>query len=390
MKELRLHHHQSLAMESTSRFVLLLAGTGGGKTWFGGPWLANEISKYPGEQWFIVAPTYKMLMRATVPTFTECFNGTTLEGELKQSLGKYVLPDGGTIWLGSADRPETLEAGQYRGAWLDEAGQMKFQTWVVIQARLGQKQGRCLLTTTPYAVNWLYHEFYKRWMAGDCDYDVIQFRSADNPYYPLEEFERARKTLDSRLFEMRYEGQFRKMAGLIYPDFGASHIVDEFTPPTNHLGDLQGELVGGLDWGYNNPFVALDIHISDDGVWTVYREHYQSRLTLGEHSEYLDRDILYYADPSGKQEINELRALDHRIYPGNNDVAMGIQKVSELIKDGRLRVSKSCPHLIDEFETYHYNEESEKPVKEDDHCLDALRYAVLSHSGGGTTYFKIG
>lgn len=385
VKEITLHKYQTKALVSKSRFIALIAGTGGGKTFTGPVWLIREIKRHPKGNFLVVAPTYKMLTRATIPTLVECFRGTVLEGEYKPSLGQYLLPCGGIIWFASADRPETMEGGQYVAAWLDEAGQMKLGAWIVIQARLGQKMGRCLITTTPYAINWLYHEFYKRWQSGDKDYDVVQFSSVDNPYYPVEEYERAKRTLDPRLFEMRYQGAFRKMAGLVYPEFNASHIIDGFEPPRD-----SGVCVGGIDWGYNNPFVALDIHVSDDNVWTVYKEHYAPRLTLGEHSSYLDRDILYYADPSGKQELNELRALDMRVFPGNNDVSGGILKVNELIKDGRLKVSKECPHLIEEFETYHYDRETEKPVKEDDHALDALRYAVLSHSGGGTRYFKIG
>ena len=166
-KEITLADHQAKAIDSQKRFIALIGGTGGGKTFTGPMWLYQEIEKHPDDHFLVIAPTYKMLIRATVPTMIEIFRGTHAEGEYKASIGQYVLPTGGTIWFGSADRPETLEGGQYRAAWLDEAGQMKRQVWIVIQARLGLKQGRAFITTTPYAVNWLYTEFYKKWLAGD-------------------------------------------------------------------------------------------------------------------------------------------------------------------------------------------------------------------------------
>ncbi|GAI83775.1 unnamed protein product, partial [marine sediment metagenome] len=118
----------------------------------------------------------------------------------------------GVVYFGSADRPDSLEGGQVRAAWVDEAGQIKRASWEAIQRRLGFFMGRGLLTTTPYSLNWLKTDFYDHWKKKDPDYDVVQFRSIDSPYYPEEEYERARRTLDRRIFEMRYDALFRKMA----------------------------------------------------------------------------------------------------------------------------------------------------------------------------------
>ena len=46
-----------------------------------------------------------------------------------------------------------------------------------------------------------------------------------------------------------------------------------------------------------------------------------------------------------------------------------------------LTVDPSCVNLIAEVETYHYPDnrtESDKPVKEFDHAIDALRYGLAS------------
>jgi len=107
-----------------------------------------------------------------------------------------------------------------RFIWNDEVGQDRYQAWVNIQGRAAFKEAQIFNTTTPYALNWMYHDIYRPWTEGRLsDVDIIQWRSIDNPYFPKAEYERQKKMLDSRVFAMKYEGTFQKMAGLVYEDF---------------------------------------------------------------------------------------------------------------------------------------------------------------------------
>ena len=65
------------------------------------------------------------------------------------------------------------------------------------------------------------------------------------------------------------------------------------------------------------------------------------------------------------------------IESANNEVNAGIEKLNGRIKTGRFKIFKSCKNTIDEFETYHWIEGRDKPEKENDHCMDALRYLVM-------------
>ena len=376
-QKIKLHYYQTLAYKSNKRFILIVAGTGGGKTWFTAPWLAREVSKYPTDNFLLVSPTYKMLNRVLVPKIRELWKGSKLEGEYKEARGVYELPTGGKIFCGSADRPETLEGVHVRAVVMDEPSLMKRFTWIVVQARVGQKLGRVLLTGTPTrGRNWLYHEFYKPWKEGEPEFDVIQFKSLDNPYYPKEEFERANRTLDRRTFAIRYLGLFEKMEGLVYIDFNDSNIIDYM--PSNVV-----ETRYGLDWGFNNPAVVDVFQKDKDGIWYHVDEWIKSKQVIKEQIKAVqDFEIKYgrgylYCDPSEPAYIQTFVNAGLLAVAADNSVRPGIQEVQTLTKLNQLLVHRRCKDTIEEYESYVYPEnEKDVPVKDYDHSMDATRYAM--------------
>ncbi len=165
--------------------------------------------------------------------------------------------------------------------------------------------------------------------------------------------------------------------GLVYPDFGACVVEPEDWP-----AEITGTREGGIDWGWNNPFAALGAVLDHDDVLWVGWERYGSRVTLTEHSKALPRDgTRWWADPAGADQINELRRADHHIiaatHRGRRPLEDGINKVSERIRSGRLKVKGSLGNLIGEAGKYRYERQTETPVDQDNHALAALRYMVV-------------
>jgi phage terminase large subunit len=61
----------------------------------------------------------------------------------------------------------------------------------------------------------------------------------------------------------------------------------------------------------------------------------------------------------------------------------GIRLVSSLLAAGKLKVHRSCQALITELPAYVWSDKAalageDKPVKIDDHGVDALRYGVMT------------
>ena len=384
-KTYKLHKGQSDVMRAHARFKGAIAGTGGGKTALGPVWILERIQQHikSGSTepvlGLVVAPTYQIMARATAPTLVSTLMDTDLEGTYVESKNRYYLPRGlGVIWLLSADSPGSLEGGQFDWAWLDEGGQLKYDSWVAIQGRVGQKQSPVLVTTTPYGLNWLYKEFYKRWAAGDKDYYVRQWPSNSNPAYPTAEYERAKRTMSPQRAAMRYDGQFVKMAGLVYPTLEDCR-VDHFDPPP-------GRLVGGIDWGWNNPFAAVGaaLYVNEygDDVLYVHYERYKRFTTLAEHARAIPRGHYWYADPAEPDSIASLRVAGHACRAADNSIITGIDAVSNRLYTRRLLISDRCKALFGESQLYSYPTKDDepygdRPIDDNNHALGALRYMVM-------------
>ena len=61
----------------------------------------------------------------------------------------------------------------------------------------------------------------------------------------------------------------------------------------------------------------------------------------------------------------------------------GIRMVASLLASGRLLIHKSCKNLIDQMQSYSWDEKAteageDKVVKRDDHAVDALRYGIVT------------
>jgi len=101
----------------------------------------------------------------------------------------------------------------------------------------------------------------------------------------------------------------------------------------------------------------------------------------------------YVIDPAARNKNNQTgrsdqqEFADYGVYtiPGQNAVTAGINHVKERLAADKLFVAAPCQELRSEFRKYRWVKENprteqaatEKPVKKDDHALDALRYVVM-------------
>lgn len=106
------------------------------------------------------------------------------------------------------------------------------------------------------------------------------------------------------------------------------------------------------------------------------------------HEQYDNRAFYIFLDPSAKGLAEEIkratRSLGYSVFmrDAENDVALGISRVQKTMTFDILSISPKQENADREFGTYEYDKKSiergkEVPVKIDDHCCDAIRYAVM-------------
>jgi hypothetical protein len=287
---------------------------------------------------------------------------------------QFELANGSRI-ISLPGREETIRA--FQGVALliiDEAARVPDALYYSVRPMLNVSRGRLVCLSTPFGARGF---FWREWHDTRADWRRVHITWRDCPRIAAEAIADEQRAMGDLWVAQEYEGSFVSMEGLVYPDFPEA-LLDQETVP-------EGRPVGGIDFGWRNPFAALWGTLDKDDVLWISGERYGSQVPLHQHAAALreQRNVTWYADPSGRTEIEELRAADLRVLPGANDIRLGIAAVTARLRTGRLKVLRSrCPHLIGEARLYRYptaqerRGESELPLDAHNHALGALRYLV--------------
>ena len=381
---------QDRAIFSNHKITICCTGIQWGKTCSGAMWLRIKISQFSNESnnFIITAPTYKIMQQSTLPEFMSVFKDI---GKMNKSEYSFKIDGGGTIYLRTGTEPDSIVGiTNVQAIWGDEAGKYSLYFWNNIEARAAFKDAPIMLTTTPYSLNWLYKELIRPSQAGKrTDILLIGAKSIENPYFNKETYYRRQQTMDPRRFNAIYNGNFERMQGLVYDCFDENiNVVENFLHPTGTT------YFGGIDWGYNDPFVFLTRAITSDGNHFQISEFCKTRMTLSDIIIFLKAKLLIYpykiiyCDPSQPAYIEELCRNNIPAVGADNNILFGIEKHYELIKTTRFKILKgSSPHTLSEIESYHWPEpvdlmpdqhaKPERPVDQDNHAMDAQRYISI-------------
>jgi len=251
----------------------------------------------------------------------------------------------------------------------------------VLEPTLLTTKGRAVFASTPNGFN----DFY--YLANIAQKDERWFyshaTSYDNPLNDEQWLNEKKESMPEDRFAQEYLADFRKQEGLVYKEFNRGvHVYDEREID-------EDTIIGAVDFGFVNPFAFLKAKRDKRGTYWFFHETYLTGKTDAQIAELVasHHDLTkVYPDPENQGAIKELRDRHVNVMEvnkGKDSVITGISKIRELLKQRRIRIHRSCVNLIWEFETYHYPKakeglnDSEVPVKENDHALDALRYIIL-------------
>lgn len=410
---LDLHPGQTQAWKSNKRFVLVMAGTQGGKTSFGPYWLYREIITCGPGDYLIVTPTFQLLERKLLGEFRRVFEKVLDVGRYRASpMRVFEFSDDGErrthrdrydpnvrtrVQFGYAEDSDSLESMTALACWCDEAGQKKFRldSWQAILRRLSLTKGRVLVTTSVYSLHWL-KGLIEKANAGDKSIEVVRFDSTENPTFPAEEFERARRDLPAWKFNMLYRGMFDRPAGLIYDCIDESvQRVPRFTIPPEWKRCL------GLDFGTVNTagvYVAEEPETKRLYIHQTY--HHGGESAQGHVRRLLQNQygIPYAVGGSWSEDDwrTEFRKAGLPVRkPKIRDVEVGITRTYGAWQRGELYAFDDLDEFWDEVNTYSraLDENGEPTDKIEDahafHLMDAQRYILSDLRGGAADYAPI-
>lgn len=248
--------------------------------------------------------------------------------------------------------------------------------------------------------HWYYRDvldFHMTKQRGNPDYgfNYGHFTIADNLSIPDDQLRTALSTYDKKSLWYARDilGLRRSPEGLVYDMFGDHNLYQTGEEPVD-MAWISTRAIA-VDYGTTNPCVFLEVFDDGDTIrvdreyrWDSRQEHRQKtdaeyaadmEVFLGDKNKWCNVIV----DPSAASFIAELKSRGIFVTPAKNDVLDGIRKVSTLLHRKQLQINRSCAGLQEEFHLYRWDEKAsqrgeEKPLKENDHGLDALRYYVNS------------
>ena len=214
----------------------------------------------------------------------------------------------------------------------------------------------------------------------------IHFKMEDNPSLSGEILERYKSLYSGPFYQRFVEGKWIAAAGAVYPFMSKDSA---FCDVPNERAE---KYVISCDYGTVNP--------SSFGLWgligdTWYRlsEYYYDSRAVGfqrtdeEHYKGLcelagDRDIeKVIVDPSAASFIQTIRRHGKfTVQSADNRVIDGIRSVSTALRNGSVKICKTCVDAVREFGLYRWDDSGVKdcPIKENDHAMDDIRYFVTA------------
>jgi hypothetical protein len=283
---------------------------------------------------------------------------------------KLELANGSRI-LCLPGKEETVRCYSPQLILIDEASRVPDDLYRAIRPMLTISKGRIVALSTPFGQRgWYYHE----WKSQN-NWHRVQITAAEHPRIGAEILHSELASMGQAWIDQEYLCLFTAMQGLVYPDFQKCQAPIDITK-------VWGQKVGGIDWGWRNPFAAIWGTLDNDDVLHLYGERYLRQVALHEHAAALPK-ITWYADPAGRTELEEFRAAGHVIRRAVNTIRLGIAAISARLRDGRLVIDpKRCPNLCAEATLYRYPDDKERivygenPIDDQNHALGALRYLI--------------
>jgi phage terminase large subunit len=392
---------------NTSKEILFSSGAGGGKSYAGILKGLMLNIRYGGNRGLITRKEMTALRNSTWITVHEVIPEDMIvyENQVRGIIEHKTSDPARTSEIRFAgldrkkgqDYPTKIGSTEFGWIFADEANELEIGDWEMLITRLrlnfdqydaefnDRIPRQIFAATNPDTPH---HWIHKRFIEDEQDdRDVIFTTPYENPYLPDGYIESMESMVGGIRRERLLEGKWVQAEGMVF-DYdarkhrGSEKILDD-------VNDYQ-RIVLGMDSNYPKPRAAVLIGFTGE-EFHVIDEYYEQRshpedlakwvndVVLGdEHHDVKKSRVEAYHDPSDPSAIDKIqRHTGITVKKADNDVIPGIASVNRHFENNTVMIHPRCSNVVDEITAYEWkSEEEEKPVDEDDHLMDAMRYAV--------------
>jgi len=372
------------------RRFISYGGSGSGKSVFvAQKKIINHMIKpsHAGRNTLIVRKAAKSNRTSTFPLIKKILKEFKLYDFCKINVTEMLieLPNGNQIRFMGLDDAEkiksiTFDNGDLTDIWIEEATEITYDDYQSLDLRMrGQSKHpkQIVMTMNPISENhWIKKHFIdeKKEPATILKTTYKDNRFIDDEYKKkLESY----KETDEYFYNVYALGNWGVLGETIFQNY----IVHDF--------DVHGlnnkPTVYGVDYGFNDPSVFLDVRLHDEEIY-ICNEIYQTGLLNNELmnlavQEGFDPAKLSTHDCAEADRIEEFKRAGwnaQAAQKGPGSIKAGI----DWLKRHKIHIhEKNCPNTAREIAQYHYKKTRDgvvldEPVDINNHAMDALRYAV--------------
>jgi PBSX family phage terminase large subunit len=373
-------------VEATHRFNIWVGAVSSGKTYSSLERFIHDLKDGPPGDAMIIGVNRGSIQRNILthlyrrlgfPTPTEKAQSAKLYGRIVWFVG---APDVSAV--------TTIQGSTLALAYVDEATCLPEPFWKMLESRLRVPGAKLLATCNPDGpAHWLKKNYIDN---PQLDLACWSFNLDDNPSLDAAYKQQLKASYTGMWYKRYILGEWALAHGAIYDCYDHDNEYTKEYPAPNYY-------IVGIDYGTTNATAAVLCAITPN-KWPQARveaEYYYDSAKKGRSKTdaELVRDIkefigyknvsAVYVDPAAASFKIALRQADIPVLDANNDVLLGIKTVAKFIAGKNIIIHQGCTTLREHIQSYAWDAKAadrgeDKPVKHNDHILDALRYAMCS------------
>jgi phage terminase large subunit-like protein len=295
-------------------------------------------------------------------------------------------------------RRERLQAETVDLIWIDERPDE--QIYSELLARTSAVDGHLIVSYTPIGDGAAAGVTYRFLVEPSSDRQPFRISSSEAKHITAERRAELASEYSEVEKETRLEGTPQLGAGPIFPIELLPSIITTFNP--DNLPSWARHVVG-IDFGIAGGFAAVLIAWAHDtgDIWVIdsFLMQHSSALYHTQRIHSMCRGLripISYPHDGHVRDLGSGLALaaqyknfganmlpKHATNHGTNEnkVEPGLQEIRELMFCGKLHIAGHNTELIEQMRTYHRDQDF-RVVKERDHLIDAMRYAIMMRRSG--------